>query len=137
MGIVSYPILSKDEDDKSLLALLGSRRHVVNVIFLKYSKEDRLCSSHLGIRIIPSDVCYDNDDHFDRRLVVRQKWDVTGSGGGGGGFSKCSRCPIFIFLLKKIGPDIVLSQTLTRILPIHWCQTVKPSFNDTIKILVG
>ena len=37
------------------LPLLTFRRRVVNEIFLKYSKEGRLCSSHLGIRNIPSD----------------------------------------------------------------------------------
>ena len=31
------------------------RRHVINVIFLKYSKEGRLSSSHIGIRDMPSD----------------------------------------------------------------------------------
>ena len=69
MGIVSYPILSKDEDDKSLLALLGSRRHVVNVIFLKYSKEDRLFSSHVGIRNISSDDCYDDTKHYQPAAI--------------------------------------------------------------------
>ena len=78
--ILSYPILSYPK--MKSLPLLAFRRHVVKVISLKYSKEDRLCSSHVGIRIIPSDICYDNDLHFDRGLVVRQKWDITGSGKG-------------------------------------------------------
>ena len=55
--------INKDEGDESLL-LLARRRHVVNAIFLKYSKEGRLSSSHLGIRNIPSDVCYDDTKHY-------------------------------------------------------------------------
>ena len=31
------------------LTLVAFRKHVVNAIFLKYSKEDRLPSTHLGI----------------------------------------------------------------------------------------
>ena len=34
--------INKDEGDESL-PLLAFRRHIVNVIFLKYSKEGRLC----------------------------------------------------------------------------------------------
>ena len=54
--------INKDKVDESL-PLLGFRRNVVNVIFLKYSKEDRLSSSHLGIRNIRSAVCY-NDTKY-------------------------------------------------------------------------
>ena len=50
--------INKDEGDESL-PFLVFRRHTVYSILLKYSKEDRLSSSHLGIRNIPSDVCYD------------------------------------------------------------------------------
>ena len=39
------------------LPLVAFWRHVVNVIFLKYSKEGRLSSMNLGIQNIPSDVC--------------------------------------------------------------------------------
>ena len=46
------------------LPLLAFQRHVVNVIFLKYSKEGRLYSSHLRIRNIPLDVCYDDTKHY-------------------------------------------------------------------------
>ena len=56
----------------------------------------------------------------------------------GGGGSKCSGSPIFIFLLKEIGfapwPDIMLNQTLTY----YWqeifllTQIAEPCFNDTI-----
>ena len=53
----------KGKGDESL-PLLAFRRHVVNVIFLKYSKEGRLSSSHLEIRNIPSDVCYDDTNHY-------------------------------------------------------------------------
>ena len=46
------------------LPLLAFRRDVVNAIFLKYSKESRPSSSHLGIRNVPSDYCYDNAKHY-------------------------------------------------------------------------
>ena len=59
---VIHPI-NNDEGDESLL-FLAFRRDVVNVIFLKYSKEDRLSSGHVGIRNIPSDVCYDDTKHY-------------------------------------------------------------------------
>ena len=39
--------------------LLVFRRDVVNAIFLKYSKKERLSSNRVGIRNIPLDVCYD------------------------------------------------------------------------------
>ena len=52
-----------DEGDESLL-LLAFRRDVVNAIFLKYSNEGRLSSTHLGIRNIPSHVCYDETKHY-------------------------------------------------------------------------
>ena len=55
--------INKDECDESL-PLLAFRRHVVNAVFLKYPKEGRLSSSHLGIRNIPSDVCYDDTKHY-------------------------------------------------------------------------
>ena len=55
--------INKDKGDESL-PLLAFRRHVVNIIFLKYSKEGRLSSSHLGILNIPSNVCYDDAKHY-------------------------------------------------------------------------
>ena len=55
--------INKDKGDDSL-PLLAFRRHVVTVFFLKYSKEGRLSSSHLGIRNIPLDVCYDDTKHY-------------------------------------------------------------------------
>ena len=54
--------INKDKGYESV-PFLAFRRHVVNVIFLKYSKEGRLSSSHLGINI-PSDVCYDDTKHY-------------------------------------------------------------------------
>ena len=56
-------LINKEKDDDSF-PLITFWRHVVNVIFLKYSKEDRLSSSHIGIRNIPSDVCYDDTEHY-------------------------------------------------------------------------
>ena len=43
----------KDEDNESL-PLLTFQRDVVDAIFLKYSKEGRLSSNHVGIRNITS-----------------------------------------------------------------------------------
>ena len=49
--------IKKDKDDESL-PLLAFRRDVVNAIFLTYSKEGRLSSSHAGIRNTPSgEIC--------------------------------------------------------------------------------
>ena len=55
--------INKDEGDE-YLPLLAFRRYVVNVIFLKYSKEGRLSSIHLRIRNIQSAVCYDDTKHY-------------------------------------------------------------------------
>ena len=52
-----------DECDESL-PLLVFRRDVVNAIFLKYSKEDRLSLSQVGNRNILSDPCYDDTKHY-------------------------------------------------------------------------
>ena len=54
--------VNKDEGNESL-PFLVFRRHLVNDVFLKYSKDGRLSSSLVGIRNIPSDICY--------------KWDKT------------------------------------------------------------
>ena len=53
--------INKDKDEKSLLAF---RRHIISTIFLKYSEEGRFSWSHLGIRNIPSAVCYFNAKHY-------------------------------------------------------------------------
>ena len=55
--------INRDEGDESL-PFLVFRRHIVNAIFLKYSMEGRLFSSHVGIGNIPSDVCYDDAKHY-------------------------------------------------------------------------
>ena len=55
--------LIKDQDNDSLF-LLVFRSDVVNAIFLKYSKGDRLFSSQVGIGNIASDVCYDDTKHY-------------------------------------------------------------------------
>ena len=51
-----------DKGDE-FLPLLAFRRDIVTAIFLKYSKDSKLSSSHLGIRNIPSDV-YDDTKHY-------------------------------------------------------------------------
>ena len=53
----------KDEGDESL-PFLVFRRHIVNAVFLKYSKEGRLSSSHLGTRNILSNIYYDDTKHY-------------------------------------------------------------------------
>ena len=55
--------ISSDKSDVPL-SLLAFRRDFVNVTFFKYSKEGRLYASHLGIRNIPSNVCYDNTKYY-------------------------------------------------------------------------
>ena len=55
--------INKDEGDESL-PFLVFWRHIVNAIFLKYLKEGRLSSSHVGIRNIQSDFCYDVTKHY-------------------------------------------------------------------------
>ena len=54
---VLYHISNEDDE---YLPLPSFWRDLINAIFLKHSKEDRLSSSHVGIRNIPSDVCYIN-----------------------------------------------------------------------------
>ena len=60
--------INKDEGDECL-PLLAFQRDVASVIFLKYSKEGKLSSSHLGIRNIPSDICYDDTKHYQVQSV--------------------------------------------------------------------
>ena len=76
--------INKDESGESLPPV-AFQRHVVNAIFLKYSKEGRLSSSHLGIRNIPSDVCYDDTKHCQEQSGHRRtqspfkhlRWSVS------------------------------------------------------------
>ena len=60
----------------------------------------------------------------------RQNWDVIGRMGVGG-VRECFRCPILIFILKKIGfvpwPSIMLSQTL-----IYYWQEIFFTFTLTL-----
>ena len=55
--------INKDEGDE-YLSLLALQRDVVNAIFLKYSAEGRLSSSHLEIGNIPSEVCYNDTKSY-------------------------------------------------------------------------
>ena len=63
--------VNKDEDDESL-PFLVFRRHIFSAIFLKYSKEGRLSSSHVGIRNIPSNICYDYTKHYQVQSEQRR-----------------------------------------------------------------
>ena len=56
--------INKDEGDESL-PLLAFQRDVASAIFLKYSKEGKLSSSHLGIR----NICYDDTKHYQVQFV--------------------------------------------------------------------
>ena len=51
--------INKAEGNETL-PLLDFRRYVVNTFFLKYSNKDSLSSSHVRIRNVPLDVCYDD-----------------------------------------------------------------------------
>ena len=62
-GVCVLHRFNKNEGDESL-PLLVFQRHVVNAVFLKYLKGGRLSSSHAGIRNIPSDICYDDANHY-------------------------------------------------------------------------
>ena len=64
--IQSACLLYRINKDKGVdsLPLLAFWRHVVNIVFLKYSEEGRLSLSHLGIRNISLDVCYDDTKHY-------------------------------------------------------------------------
>ena len=42
----------------------SNQRDVVNAIFLEYLKEDKLSPRYIGIRNIPSDICYDKAKHY-------------------------------------------------------------------------
>ena len=55
--------INKYEGDEFLL-LLVFRRHIVNAVFQKYSKEGRLSSNHVGIQNNPWDNCYDDKKHY-------------------------------------------------------------------------
>ena len=74
--------INKDKGNE-YLPLLAFRRHVVNVIFLKYPKENKLSSSHLGIRNIPSDVWFDDTKHYqvqsEHRRIQNPLKHVRGS----------------------------------------------------------
>ena len=63
--------INREKGDESL-PLLAFGRHVVNVIFLKHSKEGGLPSSHLGIQNIPSDVCYGDAKHYQVQSEQRR-----------------------------------------------------------------
>ena len=80
-GVCTLYLINKDGGDLSL-PLLAFRKDVVNTIFLKYSKNSKLSSSHAGIRNIPSDVCYDNTRHYqvqyvkNKACVSCEKWTL-------------------------------------------------------------
>ena len=55
--------VNKDGGNESVPFLVFGRR-IVNAIFLKYSKEGKLSSSHAGTGNISLDVCYDDAKHY-------------------------------------------------------------------------
>ena len=64
--------INKDDGDECL-PLLAFRRDTVNEHFLKYSKESRLLSSHVGIRNILSNICYYDTKHHQQQLCEKQR----------------------------------------------------------------
>ena len=56
----------------SLCLLWLFKRDVVDAVFLEYSKEGKLSSSHVGIRNISSDVCYDDTKHYQMQSEHRR-----------------------------------------------------------------
>ena len=64
--------INKDEGNESLHFLVFWR-HIVNAVFLKYSKEGSLSlsSSHAGIRNIPSDICPGVTKHYHITMCRR------------------------------------------------------------------
>ena len=63
--------INKGEGDESL-PLLSFRRDVVNAFFLKYLKEGRLSSSHVGIRNILPGVCCGDTKQYQVQSVHRR-----------------------------------------------------------------
>ena len=82
-GVKVLHRINRDEGDESL-PFLVFWRHIVNVIFLKYSKEGRLSLSQVGIRNISSDVCYHVTKHYQvesehrctQNLFKHLRWGV-------------------------------------------------------------
>ena len=74
---------NSDNGDESLY-FLTFRRDEANAIFLEYLKERKLSPSYIGIRNIPSDICYDDAKHCymqsERRriqnLFKHVRWSV-------------------------------------------------------------
>ena len=58
----------------ALCLFLAFRRYLVSAIFLKYSKEGSLSSSHVGIRNIPSDVWYNDAKHYQVQSELTQAY---------------------------------------------------------------
>ena len=67
--------INKDEDDASL-SFLAFRRDVVDAIFLKYSKEGRLSSSHVVIQNISSNACYDDTKQYQMQFEKQGRCKV-------------------------------------------------------------
>ena len=62
--------INKDRGNESLL-LRAFSRHVISMIFLKYSKHGRFSLNHLGIWNIPLDVWYNDTKHFQMQSEYR------------------------------------------------------------------
>ena len=74
--------VNKDEADESL-PLPVFQRDVFNEVFLKYSKEVRPSSSHVGIKNVKSDVCYDDTKHYQVPSKKRGRFNPIQDGMGG------------------------------------------------------
>ena len=67
-------IVLKKIKTMALCLFLAFRRHLVSAIFLKYSNEGSLSSSHVGIRNIPSDVWYNDAKHYQVQSELTQAY---------------------------------------------------------------
>ena len=68
----SYCIVLRKMKAMSFCLFLLFEDMLLMQFFLKYSKKDRLFKSHLGIRNIPSDVCYDDTKHYQVQFEHRR-----------------------------------------------------------------
>ena len=99
--------INKDEGDESL-PFLVFWRHIANAIFLKYSKEGRLSSSHVGIRNIPSDVYYDVTKQYQVQTEHRRAQN----------FFKLLRWSVFAQTVNTLKLLTGYTKTLSEYMPL-------------------
>ena len=92
--LVLYRI-NKDESNESL-PLLAFRRDVINAIFLKSSEEGRSSARHVGIRNLPSDVCYDNTKYCQVLSEKQGRCKVCKKNSR----RRCIKCKVYMHSMK-------------------------------------